>query len=710
MRMRSSAAPDWTWHKGFWLSIVLGYVLLLMSFSRVLTQYRFLFWEDKVLASIVDVSLFGTLLGRQVLAFVLGQLLLYGAFGVSAWLLARLTHFGFQPKQTKRSELVLAWFLLLTIATFIANAYYVPWSGLGDFFADTVSYEVFGIAAAQIVLTIVAFAVLVTVAFAARRFFILHAARARAWTAAVIVVASAGGVAEAFVSYQRRDAAALAATPSKTNIILIGVDSMRPDFTVLGGDTTHAPNMNEFIKQARVFRDTTTPLARTFPSWMSILTGRHPHDTGALMNLTSRDTIKAYPTLADVLRKQGYRTTFAIDEVRFANIDESFGFDQIVTPPMGAGDFLFGALNDTPLTNLVADTWLGRLLFPHSYANRAAARVYDPGTFTRRLAAELEFQSPFFLAVHFTLPHYPYFWAKAPRYSPEGKAHEGQSLYGDTIHRADAQVGELLKLLEARGALKNAIVVLLSDHGEGLGGDADVLLTQETRDFQGFRIPASASGHGTSVLSPPQYQVVLAMRSFGSAALAELPPAIFDVPASLEDIMPTLLDVQNIEVADAKFSGVSLADILSARQSAAAAHLESRIRFTETEFNPPALAAGFAAEAEIAKQNARFYEVQPSSSRMILRASKRAEAMADRQYSAIGRHYVLAAVPLGDATYKYVLVARDRSEVRLLQGPGDLESHPEAGDLWRALQQRFALDSGMTQVAAKRLSPETNAR
>ena len=41
------------------------------------------------------------------------------------------------------------------------------------------------------------------------------------------------------------------------------------------------------------------------------------------------------PTLGDVLRKSGYHTIYSTDEVRFANIDETYGFDQVVTHRSG---------------------------------------------------------------------------------------------------------------------------------------------------------------------------------------------------------------------------------------------------------------------------------------------------------------------------------------------------------------------------------------
>ncbi len=73
-----------------------------------------------------------------------------------------------------------------------------------------------------------------------------------------------------------------------------------------------------------------------------------------------------------------------------------------------------------------------------------------------------------------------------------------------------------MQLLADKHVLDNAIVVLLSDHGEALGAEEDSMLrtTGTSRE-----IWDSLWGHGTSVMSPNQYQVLLAMRAFGRARL-----------------------------------------------------------------------------------------------------------------------------------------------------------------------------------------------
>jgi hypothetical protein len=165
----------------------------------------------------------------------------------------------------------------------------------------------------------------------------------------------------------------------RPHLVLIGVDSLRCDVVGAGREPGLTPNIDNFVRnESQLFTDAITPLARTFPAWTSILTGRYPRATGARENLVARSSLSMVDTLADLMRANGYRTIFATDEVRFSNIDKSFGFDQAITPTVGAADFLLGKANDLPLANLVANSWLGKWMFPATYGNRAATVTYRP--------------------------------------------------------------------------------------------------------------------------------------------------------------------------------------------------------------------------------------------------------------------------------------------------------------------------------------------
>src|SRR5690606_9850777 len=237
--------------------------------------------------------------------------------------------------------------------------------------------------------------------------------------------------------------------------------------------------------------------------------------TGAVMNLLPREQTRTGTTLPDILRTEDNRTYYAIDETRFSNLDESYGFDRTIAPTMGGSDFLLASIADTPLSNLVMNTTLGALLFPYVHANRAASVVYDPDSFVRRIQRDLKVRQPSFLALHLTLPHWPYTWATSgidPYQSTQDE------LYRSALRRADQQFGAVFEALERKGVLHNAEVIVLSDHGEALGHAddfmADAFPVKDTISTEHQRW-----GHGTSVFSPHQYRVVLAFRAFGKAGV-----------------------------------------------------------------------------------------------------------------------------------------------------------------------------------------------
>ena len=149
------------------------------------------------------------------------------------------------------------------------------------------------------------------------------------------------------------------------------------------------------------------------------------------MNLLPRELIHDSESLPRVLAKAGYHTAYVTDEVRFSNIDTSYGFDQVITPPIGASEFLIGKLADTPLSNLLVNTRVAGWLFPHVYANRGAADTYDPDVFVERIDRELRTAQPLFATVHLTLGHWPYTWGGAPIKARALLAGEPGNIFGE---------------------------------------------------------------------------------------------------------------------------------------------------------------------------------------------------------------------------------------------------------------------------------------
>jgi arylsulfatase A-like enzyme len=410
------------------------------------------------------------------------------------------------------------------------------------------------------------------------------------------------------------------------------------------------------------------------------------------MNLLPRALIHEGRTLPAVLREQGYRTVYAIDETRFSNIDASYGFDQTETPGIGGSDFVLTWFADTPLSNVLVNTRLGSLLFPFQYANRAAFVTYEPDSFVQRIDRALDAHQPLFLALHLTLPHWPFEWAdsRLPQ-SDDGAARRWK--YLNTVRRADQQFGDLLDVLERKGLLANTVVVALSDHGETFSDD-DNSLAAAFPDEDEASFEAQLNGHGTSVFSPGQYHTVLGFRAYGNAA--PLLPAARRLtdPASLLDITPTILDLLRLPAAN-NLDGDSLLPLFN-NQPGAATHFGNRIRFTESEYNPTGFNVDKMTTSAIAAA-AMVYRVDPRTDRLNVRPDGVVTILATRQYAALLGGTLAAAVPSGldDGLYRFVY----------MPPRGGKSDDSQQARLRQALEERFSVRFAPDKSASSKPKP-----
>ena len=395
-----------------------------------------------------------------------------------------------------------------------------------------------------------------------------------------------------------------------------------------------------------------------------------------------------------VLSENGYKTVYAIDEVRFSNLDESYGFDEMLAPAMGSADFLLGFFADTPVANLFVNTRLGEWLFPYAYANRAAAHTYNPDTFIDRIDSSVDFDEPTLLAVHFTLAHWPYIWADSPTPNGVAKGNDGleneelvRLQYELAVRRLDEQFESLMAVLESKGALENAVVVVLSDHGESLGEASPI--SEQDYALDSNLTTSSLFGHGTHVLSSDQYHVVLGMRSYGNTLVDTEPGRVVTRPVSLEDIAPTMLDALELDTG-LSFDGRSLLPYIEGNASLPP-DADDRIRFLETEFNPPGFSPGLAVTASAVASAAKQYEIDPETDRVRIRKDFVGQILAMRQYAVEQGGDILATVPSsGNYRQQYLLYFDPETGLPLwLDGPPSSSDDPEKAALWESLGQRF---------------------
>lgn len=303
--------------------------------------------------------------------------------------------------------------------------------------------------------------------------------------------------------------------PQQRNVILIGVDSFSTAALEITGHLL--PNISALSAASVQFKHAYTPIGRTFPAWTSILSGNPPALHGAYFNLRDMDFVDRQNLLTRDLKDLGYRTIFAIDERRFCNIDESFGFDRVIGPDAGILDFLIQRYNDTPLTNLALQFKIFSPFFAYSRMNVASHTNYNPDAFINAISSELDNEQPLFLAVHLESAHFPF---KTSRTYPQlDHANRFLVKQSNALQLVDHQIGLLLHQLKSYGVLDSAIVILLSDHGEGLGENEIIHGTQQDTIIATY-------GHGTNILSDWQNRIILSAAEFEGGKIKTTPSTI----------------------------------------------------------------------------------------------------------------------------------------------------------------------------------------
>ena len=326
--------------------------------------------------------------------------------------------------------------------------------------------------------------------------------------------------------------------PSKPDIILIGIDSLRTELI-----KQEMPFLYNQLQKSFVFDNAYTAFARTYPSWMSILTGQQPSQNGARYNLQSEAQLNANNQyLPAILSQHGYHTVYASDERRFSNIGEYQGFEQVIGPRTGASDFILGNYADFPITNLLTLLPISNWLLPELYANRAASHLYKPSAFSHLLSTYLTQlpKQPLFLSTHFCLPHWPYVFLG----HQVNAGYPDSPVYPSALKATDNQIKALFFNLEKAGRLHNSRIIFLSDHGESWGQNHTGLMGKKGE------LIINDHGHGMNILSPASHKVLLALQHYPSIN------AHSERLVSLADIFPTILDELNLPAIE--ISGQSL--------------------------------------------------------------------------------------------------------------------------------------------------------
>lgn len=685
---RREPVPELPLRRGFLIATLLSLLFLgSTAYTSVVTVIDRIQATDVMKA--VSNDIWSAKMAGQMAYFGFAQILLHVALGSLAWLLACASAAIWPAARVKFGRIIVGWFCVLAAATLAYNALWYPRTFFGAHYYDQMVAEIGPFHVGQLIYGAVLIAACATLA--AGGFLALRRMNSERQRRLLIAIACAVALAIAGLLAERLHFGARSGAGSgQPHVILLGIDSLRLDqLSRFGGKEGNTSHIDRFLEDADIVKDASTPMARTFGSWVAILTGRSPPVTGARNNLTPRNAVAVNPTVADVLREAGYQTIYSTDEVRFANIDETYGFDRVITPPIGASDFIIGTYNELPLASVVINTRLGQLLFPFSYGNRGAAHVFEPKTYLSRLDRELKFDRPTFLIVHLTAAHWPYYTASTPFGVSKKKYPEDRPMYRIGLRTADSMFDQVVSMLRRKGALENAIVVVLSDHGEALTLPNDAIM-KHGAFVGGLGAPLKVLdiGHGQSVLSQTQYKVLLAFKSFRNEELFVSSARNLAVTATVEDIAPTLLDLLGVPGNPLDSSGLSLAPWLRSPKSSPMPSGHDRIRFTETDLAVIPSVNGEVDEVGTARENSKFFGIDPSTTRMHIREKMIPLVHAYKERAAFTSSQLLAALPAGPDGHQFVLFDLATGNGKLLLERPD-SSLPEGQRLWDALQQHY---------------------
>ncbi len=273
--------------------------------------------------------------------------------------------------------------------------------------------------------------------------------------------------------------------PSPPNLLLISVDTLRADhLSCYGNPRIQTPALDRLAAEGILFEQAFTPVPITLPAHASLLTGTYPVFHGVRDN-SGFILPDSAETMAEILRHHGYSTGAFVGSFV---LDSRFGLDQgfdVYVDDFHAEtlDLVQQSILEHPAEEVFrrVGEWLEQLRRPKS------ATPTHPDTHTR----------PWFAWIHLFDPHAPY--APPPTFQVPANVtpYEAEVLY------VDRQLGGFLNALREQSDFNNTLIILTSDHGEGLGAHGEdthgIFLYDTTLHVPLiFRLPGGSHG-GTRV-------------------------------------------------------------------------------------------------------------------------------------------------------------------------------------------------------------------
>jgi len=312
----------------------------------------------------------------------------------------------------------------------------------------------------------------------------------------------------------------------RKNVILISLDTLRGDrLSGMGWMRETTPFLDKLIKKGLVYSNFHSFTSWTLPSHKTMLTGFHDIYLTYLSG-SYQDTpplTRYVPSAASYFRAAGYQTLAMVNSGFMAGV---YGFER---------DFDQYWDHMKPWgSDILIDGQLRRKKHLHWQA-------------APQLLEDFGHQQPFFLFLHTYSPHYPYstvghehHWytpetddVYAPDLANREEKEETQlfvdhvnRIYDRNLRRTDAELKMFFDFLEDEGFLENTIIVITADHGELLGERPDKLAMHGNVWEQVLHVPL----------------IIIDGDSLAGQRV--------ETRATLRDIVPTLLDLADLQIPD----------------------------------------------------------------------------------------------------------------------------------------------------------------
>jgi len=227
---------------------------------------------------------------------------------------------------------------------------------------------------------------------------------------------------------------ARASAPVSGPIIVVSIDTLRADhLPAYGYANVKTPGIDALAADGVVFERAYSHAPQTLPAHAALLSGQLPFESGVRDNVGF--TVKpGERLLPQMLRERGFTTGGIVSAFvlrKETGISQGFDFFDGEMPPASPELSIGQVQRDGAQSEQIAEHWLDSI---------GTARA--------------------FLFLHLYEPHKPY--APPDRFAAY-TPYDGEIAYADEI------VGRLVKYLKSHQLYDRSTIVLLSDHGEGLG-------------------------------------------------------------------------------------------------------------------------------------------------------------------------------------------------------------------------------------------------